>query len=139
MKMDWFWIAFIAMLAFSVVFILTRKIADMGVKSEVLFIYYFGLSTIILGFYLFYNKIPLQISTSAFWIIFVMAILGVIGNVLMFNSIKIAVNPGYTLAIIGANTLVVALASIFIFKSEFTLIKGIGTIITIIGIILLGL
>ncbi len=138
MKMSWFIIAFVSMLAFSVVFLLYRKIADLGVSSELLFLYYFGISTIVLFFYLYFNKIPLTVSKNAFVFILIAALLGVIANVLLVNSMKIALNPGYTLAIVAVNTLVVVIASIFVFKSEFGLIKGIGTFLVIIGVVLLG-
>ena len=57
----------------------------------------------------------------------------------MFKSLSLAPNPGYSLAIISADVVLVAVASVFIFKSEFTLIKAIGTGLAVLGIILLGL
>ena len=106
MKMNWFTLALITMLIFSVVFILYRKIGELGVSSELMFVYYFGISTIILLFYFFYNKIPLTVSKVAFSWILIAAIIGVIGNVLLSNSLRVAPNPGYALAVIGLNTLV---------------------------------
>jgi len=54
------------------------------------------------------------------------------------NSINISSNPGYPLAVSGVHILLVAVISIFVFKSEFTLTKGIGVILAVLGIILLG-
>ena len=139
MKMNWFTLAFIAMIAFSAVFLLYRKIADLGVRSELLFLYYFGISTVALFFYLYLNKLPLTVTNHALIFIVIAALVGVIANVLLVNSMKISPNPGYTMAIVGVNTLLVAIASIFIFKSEFGLVKGAGVILTVLGVILLGL
>lgn len=139
MKMAWFLTAFVAMLVFSVVFMLFKKTADAGVRGELALLYYFGICTIALLFYLSFKGYSLNVSRNVFIVIFIATVLGVVGNVLLYNSLGSSPNPGYALAIIGANTLVVAVASIFIFKSEFTLVKGLGTILAVMGIILLGL
>ena len=139
MKMEWFTTALVSMLAFSVLFLLYRKIADLGIKSEVAFLYYFIFSAIFLLIYLLITKNPLGISKIPLIFILIAALVGVMGNVLLYISLGNVPNPGYTLAIVGLNALVVAIASIFIFKAEFPLIKIIGTILAIVGVILLSL
>lgn len=137
--MGWFLIAFISMLLFSIVFTLYKKIADLGIRSELLFFYYFIISTIVLLFYLFFNTISFHISKTGFLLILIAALLGITGNALIVYSMKIAPNPGYSLAVLGFNTVFVALASVFIFRSELTIMKSIGIFLSVIGLIFLWL
>jgi len=139
MKMNWFILALGAMVLFTITFLLIKKVGDLGLKSEVILFYYFAIGALIILVYIFMNKMSLQASGYIFVLLLIMALIGSIANILLFNSIKIAPNPGYALAVSGLHVLLVAVASIFIFKSEFTLLKGIGTILAIIGIIILGL
>jgi drug/metabolite transporter (DMT)-like permease len=139
MKMEWFITAFISMLAFSVAFLLFRIISDLKVKSELAFLYYFAISALFLFFYLYFNKMSLSVNKIQFLFIFVAAIFGVIGNVLLYNSLGSSPNPGYTLAVVGVNALVVTVASVFIFKSDFSLIKLAGAVCVVVGVSLLGL
>lgn len=136
--MGWFLFAMGAMISFALLFLLIKKIGNLGVRSDLLLLYYFGFATIMLLVYLISFKVPLSITKYALILLIIAAIFGVIGNVFLVQSIKISPNPGYALAISGVHILLVAVAAIFIFKSEFTLIKGLGTILTVLGIILLG-
>jgi len=137
--MEWFLLAIVALVGFTGLFLLIRKITDLGVRSDVLLLYYFGLAALILLIYTVFMKTNLGITKYAFLLLLVTAILGVVANIFLVQSIKISPNPGYALAVSGVHILLVAFASIFIFKSEFTLMKGIGTVLAVLGIILLGL
>jgi drug/metabolite transporter (DMT)-like permease len=139
MVSEWLVTALLSMLAFSGVFLLYKKVGDLGVSSEALFLYYFAVSAIILFLYMYFNKMPLGVSTTAVALLLGSALLGVVGNILMLNAMKGSTNPGYALAVVGANTLLVAVASVFIFKSDFTLVKGVGTLLAVLGVILIGL
>ncbi len=136
--MGWFITALVSMLAFSVVFLLFKIISDLKVRGELALLYHFGISAIFLFFYLYFNKTPLSVNRIQIMFILVAAIFGVIGNILLYNSLGSSSNPGYTLAVVGVNTLVVTIASVFIFKSNFGLSKFIAIALIVAGVSLLG-
>jgi len=137
--MNWFWYALIGMVFLSVMFLLITKVNKLGVRSELVYVLPSIFAVLFGLIYIFAVKIPFAVPKSI-WIFLVLAgLFAVIGNLLMFKSLSLAPNPGYALAIISADVLLVAIASVFIFKSEFTVIKAIGTVLAVVGIILLGL
>jgi len=140
MESNWFLLAAVAMVSFAIMNIIFKKVVDMGVRTEVLLLYAFAFATIIFAAYVFSNKIPILISSQEAVILLVItAVLAFVGNTFSLNSLKASPNPGYTLAVTGTSAILVAIASIFIFKSEFTLVKGIGVVLAVLGIIFIGL
>ena len=137
--MNWFWYAVIGMVLLSVMFLFITKVNKLGVRSELVYVLPSIFAVLFGLIYIFSVKIPFVVPKSA-WIFIVLAgLFALLGNLLMFKSLSLAPNPGYSLAIISADVVLVAVASVFIFKSEFTLIKAIGTGLAVLGIILLGL
>ncbi len=65
-------------------------------------------------------------------------IFSVIATVFALKSIKIAPNPGYSVAIYSANFVLLAIISSLVFKSELSLTKFIGIISIFAGIVLLS-
>ncbi len=59
-------------------------------------------------------------------------------TVFALKSIKIAPNPGYSVAIYSANFVLLAVISVLVFKSELNLIKFIGIMSILVGIVLLS-
>ena len=64
--------------------------------------------------------------------------LSYLGNLFMVRAIADAPNPGYAMGVIGAQAVVVTIGAIVLFGSEFSLVKGIGIALTVIGAALLG-
>ncbi len=139
MKMNWFLLAIISMLLFTFMNLLFKKVLDLKVNSEVLIAYIFGLGFIMSLFYLIGKGESLQVTRLPFLLLVLAAAFSITANFFLTQSIKTAPNPGYSLAVNSIQILLVAIASIFLFNSEFTLIKGIGTVLAVIGIILLGI
>lgn len=139
MKMDWFYYAIIAMISLSIVFILIRKLCDIGLDSGAIFFYNTIMAAVIMVGYIFINRTQLKTSTTGVIILVVLALFLVLGNIFLIKAIATAPNPGYALAINSVQVLIVAVAAIFLFKSEFTFIKAAGALLAVIGVILLGL
>ena len=136
--MNWFWYAIVSMVFLSIMFLFITKATKFGVRPELVYVFQ-SVFAIGLGLlYLFASKISISLP-KGIWVFLILAgIFAVIGNFLMFKSISIAPNPGYAIAVISADALLVAIASIFIFKSEFTWIKAMGVILVTLGVVLLG-
>lgn len=137
--MNWFLLGLLAMIGFTVTFLLVRKIADLGLKSEVFLFYYFAIAAIVMLVYAGSKHFDLTLTRSLFILLLICAVFGALANVFLVKAISTSPNPGYALAVSGIHILLVAVASLFLFHSEFTLVKGIGTILAVIGIILLGI
>jgi uncharacterized membrane protein len=138
MKMIWFIYALIAMASFTAMFLVFVKIGKLGLRSEITFMYYCFFAALLVFLYSTSTKISLSATKYMLIFLIVAAVFGAIGNIFLLKSMSVSPNPGYALAISGVHVLLVAIASIFLFKSEFTLIKGIGTVLAVVGIVLLG-
>jgi drug/metabolite transporter (DMT)-like permease len=139
MKMNWYILSIIAMVSFAIVFLLIKKLTVMKVDSSMIYFYNSAIAAVIVLLYLFYDKISLNVTTNVFLILLAISIFAVIGNLAMLKSISISPNPGFSLAITNLDILLVAITAIFLFKSQFTLVQGLGMFFAVIGIILLGL
>jgi len=139
MKMNWFWLAVVSLFALSFLFIFFRKLTSIGLKSEVLLMYYFGIVAVIFGFYAFSNRASFQLTQLQIIFLIAAGIAGVVGNLFLVESLRVAPNPGYTSAVVAGNVILVSIAAVFIFQSELSLVKGAGIVLAVIGIILLGL
>ncbi len=137
--MIWFIYALIAMVSFTIMILSFNKIGLLGMSGETTILYYSIFAVLIVFIYIASTKIPLSVTKHMLIFLIIAAIFGTIGNVFLLKSMQISPNPGYPVAIAGAQILLVTIASVFLFKSEITLIKSIGILFALIGIILLGL
>ena len=62
-----------------------------------------------------------------------------VGNLCHFKAINLVPNPGYACAIEASKALLVALLSIWLFASPFSLMKGLGVLCCAIGAALISL
>jgi len=136
--MNWFIYALIAMVAFTINFLLIKKISLLGVRAHVVLIYIFAISALIALVYSFVIKDSIKVNNYVLVLLIITAVFAVVGNFFLFESIASSPNPGYSLAVSGSYILLVAIASVFIFQSDFTLSKLIGTVLAVIGIIMIG-
>lgn len=68
-----------------------------------------------------------------------MAFLSYGANLLYVKSIELAPNPGYSAAIISLQLVIIAVAAVFLFNSELTVIKGLGIFLALLAGILLAI
>jgi len=140
MKMNWFIYALFGMLALSAMFLLFRKLGNMGANSFTIIIFEFLIASIILVGYASAAKVNIIPTGNNIWYLLIaIGLLGAIGNILLTQSIINAPNPGYALAIVNANVVLVTIGAFFLFGSEVTITKGIGVALALAGIILIGL
>jgi uncharacterized membrane protein len=138
MKMEWFTYALVAMISFTLMFLAFIKIGKLGLPSETTFVYYCLFAGLLALLYSLSGKIPLSATKYLLIFLLLAGLFGAIGNIFLFKAMSSSPNPGYAIAVSGIHVLLVAIVSIFLFKAEFTLIKGLGTIFAVLGIILLG-
>lgn len=138
MKMNWFIYAIIAMIAFTINFLFIKKLSLLGVKSQIVLIYIFAISALIALVYSLVIKESIKVNNYVLVFLILAAIFATVGNFFLFESLGTAPNPGYALAVSGGHILLVAIVSIFIFQADFTLTKITGTVLAVLGIILIG-
>ncbi len=139
MKMSWLAYAIVAMVSFAAMFLVSRKVLDTGVTSQAFTFYIFLLVTLMLFAYVLATKTSLSLTKYAVIFLIAAAVFSAVGNVVFFQAIKLAPNPGYAVAIMSTNALLVTIASIFLFKAQFSVVKVMGIILAVVGVILLGL
>ena len=136
---NWFKLSIVNAVFISIVVLLVKRALNEGISTWVWLMYFYAFNAILLAVYLKSKKQIKKVSKLLLTLLISAAVLGILGNVLLINAIKIAPNPGYVSAVTSTQIILVAIASIFLFKSEFTFKKGIGTFLVVLGVILLGL
>lgn len=133
-------LSLLGMLFLSAMFLAFKKLGNLGANSYTILIFEFVIAAVILTSFAVLAKTNIMPSNNTIWLLLLaVGIFGAIGNILLTQGIISAPNPGYALAIVNANVVLVSIASFFLFKSEITLVKGIGIIFAVLGVILLGL
>lgn len=84
-------------------------------------------------------KMDFSISLKSILIAAAIGICSLTATIFAIKSIKLAPNPGYSVAIFSANFVLLTIISIWIFNAPLTLSKGIGVFATFIGLILLSI
>jgi len=138
--MPWYFYSIIAMLSFSAMVLLIKRIRDLGFSSRKINLFLFGFS--FLDFILInIPSLDKTIASPNFWysleLIFLTSIVAIFANLANIKSIGIAPNPGYSQAIKDTNILPVTILSVLIFGSEFSLLKIFGAVLILGGIFLL--
>ena len=135
----WFLLAVLALFFFAAITLIQKHLLNLGIHPVIFGLYLMGFSFIAFLLTAILMKQSFAIPKS---LILWLAILGVIalaGNLAVTYSFQKVPNAGYTQAIISASAVLVLLSSIAIFNSEFSWLKVIGVMLTIIGVIIIGL
>ena len=134
----WQFYSITTVVLFSGAFILFKQASRSGASALQIMLYFFG------GAFLFFlvhagvtQTSPLVTPRIALILLFA-ALFGYTGNYCQTMAVTTAPNPGYALAIISAQAIVVSLAAVFFFGSEFTVQKGIGIALSFAGVVLLS-
>ena len=139
MKMMWIIYALIGMVCLGVMTLIFKKLLEMGLKPELVLDFIFGFGMLFYLLQVVVTKTMLNINWNIIFLLALAAFLSYVGNLFTLKSLALTPNPGYTQAIVSLNIAFITLASILLFGSKITLIKGAGVVCAIIGLILLAL
>jgi len=137
--MNWFIFAIFALLAFSGMVLTFKKITLLGVSPVVLMLFVAIFLTVFYALHVLITKTPIKINGASLGWLLLAGVLSYLGNLFYIKSIALAPNPGYAVTVAGLQLAVIAVASFFLFQSEFTLIKGAGIVLAIIAGVLLAI
>lgn len=90
------------------------------------------------GFMNYKNSTNLQLSLPIIAVILLIAILSVFGNIFQFSAAVIAPNPGLAYAIVGCQSLLVAVIAISFMGDKLTLTQTSGIALSLLGIALMS-
>jgi len=140
MKMNWFYYSIFASIFLAVMFLLMKFLMNKGMSSTSVAFYQFVFSIIFLGAILFYNS-PKDFKINGFFIVIlvVVGLLNALGNFFLFKSISLVDNSGYAIAIANLNVVLILFSSIFLFGVKIDVLKIVGTLLVVSGVILIGL
>lgn len=136
--MQWFIYGLLGMFCFSLMILGIKGVLLLGFPPTVILLLIFGFGAIFYGIHVMLTKTPLNMSYSVVIIIVIIAFCSYLGNLFYLHSLKLAPNPGYATALNSLLIIGVTLGAILLFKSEFTMIKGIGMVLAILSIVLLS-
>ena len=134
----WFLSAVLALLAFAGMQLSFKRLASGGLSTPTLLLLVFALSTVFLAIHAAASRSSLAVDAKLYKFVLIAAVLSYLGNLFMVRAIADAPNPGYAMGVIGAQAVVVTIGAIVLFGSEFSLVKGFGIALTVIGAALLG-
>jgi drug/metabolite transporter (DMT)-like permease len=133
------WISFslLAAFFFSIMFLVFKKIADLGAPLLIL-----GCSVCTgtcFFVHLLVNRMPLKVpSTSLLWLALA-GFLSYVGNYFQTRALNEGPNPGYTTAIVGCQSVILLFASYYLFGSQLSLMKVVGVVLCMVGVVTLSL
>jgi drug/metabolite transporter (DMT)-like permease len=135
----WILYATFAMFCFAGMQLLFKQLTGMGLDPAVILAFVFGFGTLLYLAHSTATGASLTVSARALGFIALASILSYAGNLYMVRSIGAAPNPGYAMAIVGAQAVVVTLAAILLFGSALSWLKALGVLLSVAGVGLLAL
>ena len=135
----WIFYAMFAMLCFAGMQLLFKQLTQLGLSSPLILVFVFAFGSLLYLAHLSIVRAPLAVSGRALTLLAAASAFSYGGNLYMIRAIGQAPNPGYAMAVIGLQALVVTVASILLFGSEFSWLKGLGVVLSVVGVGLLTL
>ena len=135
----WSLYAAFAMLCFVGMQLLFKQLSRLGLTSPVILVFVFGFGTLLYLAHLAAFRPALPLGGRVLALLAAAAVLSYLGNLYMVRALAAAPNPGYAIAIVGLQALLVTVASVALFGAELTWIKALGVVLSVAGVVLLVL
>jgi drug/metabolite transporter (DMT)-like permease len=131
------WVIFslCAALFFSIMFLVFKKLEGLG--TLLIFACSVGTATCFLT-HLFANKMTVRIPPSALAWIALASVLSYLGNYFQTRALTEGPNPGYTTAIVGCQSILLLVASYYLFGSHISPGKLVGVALCVAGVVVLS-
>jgi drug/metabolite transporter (DMT)-like permease len=129
----WLWYSVLAFFTLVAYFYVLRVLKKRGVDISVILFYIFLVFGISCFLYAIIYSSNLLVSLNLLFVIIIAAIFSYIGNHFNFRALEAAPNHGYSMAVTNSFIIIVTIFSVFLYGSEFNVLKLIGVIITFLG------
>jgi hypothetical protein len=135
----WIAMSLAAMGLMAAMLLLLSGLNRLGLDQSITLLCLFPLIFLFNIVYVLVAETPLRLPTTASaWLLLAGAALAsFLGNLYCLKAMNLAPNPGYPVAIQGANVLIVTLVSLWLFASPFSYLKGLGVLCCVIGVALI--
>lgn len=136
--MNWLALSLVVMILNSIAILLIKYVSK-KMKSEVMSAYLFSVIAIFLIiFHVLFLEESFLIPERMIIPLLIMGFSGSATYLLLYKSISIAPNAGYSVAIVSLSLVFITLISTFILGTSLTLLKFLGIIIATLGMIFLA-
>lgn len=136
---SWFLPAFLSSIVFGVNIVIFKAIINKGLSPVLTTTYLFTFTTVILWTYLLATeKVIFPTNSTILGLLLISSLIGTFANLAIFNSFKLASNPGYVQAVGSLSALIAVIISIFVFKLNIGILGIIGSLLIGVGLILLA-
>jgi drug/metabolite transporter (DMT)-like permease len=135
----WQWYAVVAMACFAAMQLIFKDLARRGVSSPAMLLVVFALGTVLYLVHVRALRTPLPLDGQALARLGVAALLAYVGNFYSVRALAAAPNPGYSIAIVGLQAVVVTLAAVLLFGAALSWTKLLGVVLCFAGLVLVVL
>jgi len=136
--MTWLLLSLIGTVLLGSMILCFKKLSLSGVPPEIMLFWLFSLGALLAGGQLIATRQSPRLGWSAFALMVAATVLSYIGNLLYIKAVGLAPNPGYPAAIEGCKAVLIAIAAVCLFGSEFTIMKGVGVLLCVAGVCLIA-
>jgi len=132
----WTWYAVVAMICFAVMQLSFRYLSQRGVDSAAMLLLVFAFGTVPYLLHVRMTRTPLPAGTAAIMLLAGTAFLSYVGNLFSVKAVADAPNPGYAIAIVSLQAVVVTLAAAGMFGAAIGWSKVLGIALCAAGLAL---
>ena len=136
--MLWFIYAVLGAFFIAIQTIAMTKLTQMNMSTAAINAISFGIAGLLCVLFFFFSKAELNLEKRHLPWIFLASLAIFLFVITSLEAFKMAPNPGYVNAIQAFCAVIVTIASIFVLGSSFSIIKFIGIILVLTGIIVIG-
>ena len=132
----WTWYAVVAMICFAAMQLSFRYLSQRGVDSAAMLLLVFAFATVPYLVHVRFTRTPLPAGTAPIMLLAGTAFLSYIGNLFSVKAVADAPNPGYAIAIVSLQAVVVTLAAATMFGAGIGSPKMLGIVLCAAGLAL---
>lgn len=136
--MKWVTLSILAALALSVHALAMAKMTKSGFQIGRINLNVFLLVVVIILIQQVVSGKGFQLPTSQIFLVTIAALAAYAILQLSLMAVKSAPNPGYVSGIINSSTVIISIASVYLFNAHFSLTKSIGILLCLIGVYLIS-
>lgn len=139
--MKWFFYALLAMVFFSGMILIFKKLMLLGLDTPRILLGVFIGGAVLYGLHLFSSPGRNLVSLTPFIIglIILAAMLSYAGNLLHLKSMEIAPNPGFATGVVSLQAILITLGAWLLFQSSLSATKVAGLVLAMVALVLLAL
>jgi drug/metabolite transporter (DMT)-like permease len=133
----WPWYSAIAMVCFAGMQLVFRELSRRGVGIAGVLLVVFAFGTVLYAVHVRATRAPVPTATTTLALLAGTAVLSYAGNLFSVRAVATAPNPGYAVAVVSLQGLVVTLIAAGLFGASLTWVKMIGVALCCAGVALL--